>query len=76
MALLWTSSDGNSSLISNERIYTLEELDEARCAVRLNLSKEPFTSDGCPTAFQWGGIKSMHTVIHFIYCMVGNFHGV
>ena len=66
MALLWTSSDGNSSPISNERIYTLEELDEARCAVRLNLSKELFARDGCPTTFQWGGIKSMHTVIHFV----------
>ena len=65
MAFLWTSSNGSSSPISNERIYTLEELDEARCAVRLNLSKELFMRDGCPTTFQWGGIKSMHTVIHF-----------
>ena len=58
MAFLWTSSDGNSSLISHERIYTLEELDEARCAVRLNLSKELFRRDGCPMTFQWRGIKS------------------
>ena len=55
IGLLWTSSNGNLSLTGRERIYTLEELDEARCAARLNLSKELFMREGCPLTFQWRG---------------------
>ena len=57
VGLLWTSSDAlvNSSLLCDEHIYTLEELDEAQCAVRLNLSKELFMRQGCPLTFQWRG---------------------
>ena len=55
IGLLWTSSNDNLSLIRCERIYTLEELDEASCAVRLNLSKELFMKKDCPLTFQWRG---------------------
>ena len=55
IGLLWTSSNGNMSRIGSERIYTLEEFDEASCAVRLDLSKEHFIRKGCPLTFQWRG---------------------
>ena len=53
VGLLWTSGDANLSLVCDERIYTLDKLDEAQCAVRLNLSKELFMREGCPLTFRW-----------------------
>ena len=62
IGLLWTPSNGSYlSVIPRERIYTLEDLDESSCAVRLNLSKELFVREGCPLTFQWRGKKATST---------------
>ena len=55
IGLLWTSSEQNLPLFRSERIYTLEQLNEAPCAVRLGLSKELFMKEDshCPLTFKW-----------------------
>ena len=57
IGLLWTSSGREFSLLNKEHIYTLEDLDEAPCAMRLNLTKELFMKEDshCPLTFQWRG---------------------